>query len=100
MHTSKNDIFLLNRFKPDYAVPPGETLLETLEAIGMSKSDFADRTGVLEKTIDEIIMGHAAITPEAAVTFERALGIRASFWNNLETNYRAALARLVNHARP
>lgn len=83
-------------FLPDYAVPPGETLLETLEAIGISQAELAKRTGRPEKTINEIINGKAAITPETALQFERVLGTPAGFWNNLERNYRETLARINN----
>ena len=82
-----------NQFVPDYAVPPGETLLETLEAIGMSQAELAELTGRPKKTINEIIKGKAAITPETALQFERVLGISAGFWNNLERNFQETLAR-------
>jgi HTH-type transcriptional regulator / antitoxin HigA len=49
-------------FRPNYAVAPGETLRETLETLGMSQAEFADRTGRPKKTISEIITGKAAIT--------------------------------------
>ena len=32
-----------NQYAPDYVSPPGETLLETLETIGMSQADLAER---------------------------------------------------------
>jgi len=32
-------------YVPDYAVPPGETLEEALEELGMSQSELARRTG-------------------------------------------------------
>jgi len=83
-----------NQFIPDYAVPPGETLLETLKAIGMSQAELADRTGRPKKTINEIIKGKAAITPETALQFERVLGTSAGFWNNLERNYQEIQARI------
>lgn len=83
-----------NQFVPDYAVTPGETLLETLEAIGMSQAELAERTGRPKKTINEIIKGKAAITPETALQFERVLGTPAGFWNNLERNYQETLARI------
>jgi HTH-type transcriptional regulator / antitoxin HigA len=81
-------------FQPDYAVPPGETLKETLETIGMSQAELAERTGRPKKTINEIMMGKAAITSETALQLERVLGVPASFWNNLECNYQERLARL------
>lgn len=79
---------------PNYAVPPGETLLETIEALGMSQAELAQRTGRPKKTINEIIKGKAAITPETALQLEKVLGTPASFWNNLERNYRERVARL------
>ncbi len=83
-----------NQFTPDYAVSPGETLLETIEAMGMSQAELADRTGRPKKTINEIIKGKAAITPETALQLERVLGTPAGFWNNLERNYQETLARI------
>lgn len=82
-----------NQFNPDYAVPPGETLVETLDALGMSQVELAKRTGRPVKTINEIVSGKTGITPDTALQFERVLGVPASFWNNLERNYRSALAR-------
>lgn len=80
--------------QPNYAIPPGDTLRETLETIGMTQAELADRTGRPRKTINEIITGKAAITAETALQLERVLGIRASFWNNLERNYQETKARL------
>lgn len=88
-----------SQFAPDYAVPPGETLLETLEAAGMSQAELADRTGRPKKTINEIIKGKAAITPETALQLERVLGAPAGFWNNLERNYQETLARIDEQRR-
>jgi HTH-type transcriptional regulator/antitoxin HigA len=76
------------------AIPPGETLRETLEAISLSQVELARRTGRPLKTINEIVQGKARITPDTAIQFERVLGISAAFWNNLETEYQETLARL------
>jgi len=75
-------------YSPDYAVAPRETLLETIHALGMNRADLAARTGRPLKTINGIIKGKESITPGTALRFERVLGIPASFWNNLERNYR------------
>ena len=77
-----------NQYTPDYVSPPGETLQEVLEERGMSQAELAERTGRPKKTINEIINGKAAITPETALQLERVLGIPASFWNNRERRYR------------
>lgn len=79
-------------YRPDTVSPPGETLFDVLEERGMSQAELAERTGRPLKTINEIVKGKAAITPETAIQLERVLGIDAEFWNQREANYRAYLA--------
>jgi HTH-type transcriptional regulator/antitoxin HigA len=79
-------------FSPDYAVAPGETLLETLEALGMTQAELATRIERPLKTINEIVKGKSAITPETALQLEQALGVPAAVWSGLESNYQLALA--------
>lgn len=79
-------------WQPDWAVPPGDILLEALTERGMSQSELARRMGRPTKTINEIVNGKTAITPETAIQLELTLGITAPFWNNLETRYREHLA--------
>jgi len=83
-----------NEYAPDMVSPPGETLLETLEELGMSQAELARRIGRPKKTVNEIVQGKAAITAETALQFERALGIPAKFWLTREAQYRESLARL------
>lgn len=80
-------------WQPDWAVAPGEILLEALQDRGMTQAELAQRMARPPKTINEIIKGKAAITAETALQLERALGISARFWNGLESTYRDSLAR-------
>lgn len=89
----------INAYKPDYVSPPGETLEELLEERCMSQKEFANRAGRPLKTINEIVKGKSAITPETAIQFERVLGVPADFWNTRESNYRQYLAELEEKAR-
>ena len=82
-----------NQYEPDYVSPPGRTLLETIEVLGMSQARLAECTGRPKKTISEIVTGKAAITPETAIQFERVLGVPATFWNNHQRHYDEYLAR-------
>ena len=82
-----------NQYSPTEVSPPGETLLEVLEERGITQAELAERTGRPRKTINEIIKGKAAITPETALQLERVLGASASFWNTRETHYREFLAK-------
>jgi len=54
----------------------------------------------LKKTINEIMKGKAAIIPDTEIQLERALGVTASFWNNLERNFQVTLARLSEEVIP
>jgi addiction module HigA family antidote len=83
-----------NEFKPNYAVPPGETLEETLETLGMSLQELAELIGLSVTTINEIIQGKTAITTDTALQLEKVIGVSADFWLRLEQQYRETLARL------
>lgn len=85
----KNKFF----YKPDRVSPPGDTLADLLEEKGMTQAELAERSGRPLKTINEIIKGKAAITPETAIQIERVMGTPAEFWNQREAHYRAYLAR-------
>jgi HTH-type transcriptional regulator/antitoxin HigA len=82
-----------NQYRPDVVSPPGETLRELLEGRGISQAELAERTGRPRKTINEIIRGKAAITPETALQLELVLGVEAGFWNRREQLYREYLER-------
>jgi addiction module HigA family antidote len=83
----------MNQYLPDRVSPPGDTLLETIEALGMTQADLATRLGRPKKTVNEIIQAKAAITPETALQLEAVLGVPAGFWMNREARYRESLAR-------
>jgi HTH-type transcriptional regulator / antitoxin HigA len=81
-------------YRPDYAVPPGESLREAIEAMGMSQADLARRTGLSAKHINQIIQGDASISPDTALALEHVVGIPARLWNALEANFQAQRLRL------
>ncbi|MGH9877399.1 MAG: helix-turn-helix domain-containing protein [Nitrososphaerales archaeon] len=83
-----------NKYEPDFVSPPGDTLFEVLEQRQMSQSQFADRVGHTPKYVSEVIKGKAPITAEAAISFEKVLGIPCSFWNNRQRNYDLFIAKL------
>ncbi|MBO4459419.1 MAG: HigA family addiction module antidote protein [Clostridiales bacterium] len=71
----------------DLIIHPGETLAELLEDREMSQRELAIRTGVTEKHISTVISGYKNISPVFARRLEYALGIKASFWMDLQANY-------------
>lgn len=79
--------------EPAFATAPGETLLETIDALGMNQVELALRTGLSKKTINLIIKGNEPITQETALALEKVLRVPAHFWLNLDSRYREHLAR-------
>lgn len=80
-------------YAPTEVLAPGETLRETLEALDMSQTQLAQRTGMSTKHVNQILQGHAALTHDTAILLERTTGVPARFWNSLEAQYRDILAR-------
>jgi HTH-type transcriptional regulator/antitoxin HigA len=85
---------IANEYRPDYAVTPGEVLSAELEMRGMTQQELAKRTGLTPKHIVSIVKAKSAITTETAIKFERAIGMPAEYWLNLESQYQEVLARL------
>ena len=78
----------------NYAVAPGEYLEEWIEDEGLTQARVADLMGVSRKHVNEIVNGHASITPETALALEKVVGIPAKAWLKYEAMYREDLARI------
>jgi HTH-type transcriptional regulator/antitoxin HigA len=79
-------------FSPNYAVHPGQTLIDVMTLQGITQAELATRIGRPLKTINEIIKGKASITPDTALQLDRALNVDARVWNALEAHYQLVLA--------
>jgi HTH-type transcriptional regulator/antitoxin HigA len=86
-------------YEPDYAVPPGQTLQETIDSQGIDQRELAVRTGLSAKHINQVIKGAAPLTHDTAIRLERVTGIPARMWNNLEANYQEQRARIAEKER-
>lgn len=82
-------------FEPDYAIAPGESLREELEALQMTQAELAERTGLSAKHINQIVQGIAPVTPDTAVSLGRVTTLPAVVWSNLEAQYQVVRARLA-----
>ncbi len=81
-------------YQPSKALHPGLTLQRVLDSSSMSQKNLAERTGLSEKHISQIINGESSVTVETALLLENALGGSAAFWSNLEKNYQETLSRI------
>lgn len=68
--------------------PPGDTIQETIDEIGMSQAELAERIGRPKEKLNDIIRGREPLSMETAFRLEKVLGIPAGFWINRETEYR------------
>lgn len=73
---------------------PGDTLADWLEEKKMSQAALCREIKRPLKTINEIIKGKAAITPQTALELESAGIGCAEFWVVREALFRLALYRL------
>lgn len=76
------------------AIPPGMTIKEMLVERGMNQNEFAARMDLSEKHVSRLVNGEVLLTQDVALRLESVLGISASFWNRLESNYRETLTKV------
>lgn len=86
-------------FLPMVAIPPGESIKESMDALEMTQIELASRLGISPKHLGDIIKGNSPITYETALKLELVIGPSAEFWINLETNYQLDKARIEEEQR-
>lgn len=86
-------------FLPDYAVAPGGTITETLDALGLGHVEVARRAGLDAETMQRVIEGEAPVTRRLALTLDEMTGVPAHFWERYEALYRDSLARISQPAK-
>jgi HTH-type transcriptional regulator / antitoxin HigA len=74
--------------------PPGDTIQESIDALGLTQAELAQRMGRPKEKINELIKGKAPLTMDTAIMLERVLGIPVSFWTKRESAYRETIARI------
>lgn len=74
--------------------PPGDTIQETIDHMGMSQAELAERMGRPKEKINDVIKGREPISTATAFQLEKVLGTPANFWLNREKEYRRQLYEL------
>lgn len=80
-------------YTPQIIFPPGDTLAEKLQEMGMGPKEFALRTNKPEKTIIAVLNGESSITADMAVRFENVTRIDVAYWLNHQRKYDEFVAR-------
>ncbi len=73
---------------------PGRSIRENcLEPLGLSVTEAAEVLGVARHTLSRVLNGHATISPDMAIRFEKAGWSSADFWLRRQASYDLAQAR-------
>ena len=83
-----------NEFKPDWASPPGDTIIELLEEKGWTKYNLGISFGIKNNQVNDLLSGDTPISDYMAFLLANILGGTKQFWINREAQYRENLERL------
>lgn len=80
---------------PFEATHPGEMIKDELVARGMTQKQLAAETGIQPSVLSEVINGKRNVSLSMAVALDKAFGIPADIWMNLQTNYNLDAANIA-----
>ncbi|MBW7869398.1 MAG: helix-turn-helix domain-containing protein [Brumimicrobium sp.] len=83
------------KIKRELLSPPGDTIRESIDKLGMNQNELAERLGKNVKNVNQIIKGKEPITSDTAIALEKVLGIPADFWLERERLYRKELTEIM-----
>ena len=81
-------------FTPDWASPPGDTIIDALEELDWTRSQLAEHLGYTEKYVHQLISAQVPITEESAQKLSQIIGSTPEFWLRREAQYQAQLVYL------
>ncbi|WP_410659897.1 HigA family addiction module antitoxin [Amycolatopsis sp. lyj-112] len=86
-------------YRPETPPHPGEILKEQLDEQRVSQADLARRAGLSTKHVNQIVQGVVSLSPDIAVRLERATGVSAETWNQLEAVYQTHQSALEDERK-
>ena len=81
---------------PFVATHPGELIKDELKERKLTQKKLAEMTGIKASVISETISGKRSVSMNMAVALEKALGIPAEMWMNLQTQYNLDTAGIAD----
>ncbi len=76
-----------NTITPFAATHPGEMIKDELRERKMTQKQLATETGIKASVLSETINGKRSVSMNVALALEKALGIPADIWMNMQTQY-------------
>lgn len=84
---------------PFIATHPGELIKDELKERDMTQKQLAELTGIKPSVLSETINGKRSISLNVAVALEKALGIPAEVWMNLQTQFNLDSTQIVEREK-
>lgn len=82
-------------YTPFAATHPGEMIKDELKERGLSQKQLAAQTGIKPSVISETVNGKRSVSLNVAVALEKALGIPADIWMNMQNQYDLDTAKIA-----
>lgn len=79
---------------PFIATHPGEMVRDEIRERGITQKQLSEETGIKASVLSETINGKRPVSKNVAIALEKALGIPAEIWMNLQTQYELDKARI------
>ena len=81
-------------FKPDWASPPGDTIMDLMVEEGIDDISLSILLGVDVEELRLLLEGKLPITEDLAQLLAHVLGSTEGFWLRREANYRKRAIKL------
>lgn len=82
------------KMHPSLAVHAGDWLkTEVVDPAGLSVKALAEHFGVSRQALSTLLNGHASLSADMAIRFEKAFGVSADTLLRMQTAYELAMAR-------
>ena len=84
---------------PFIATHPGELIKDELKERNLTQKELSEMTGIKPSVLSETINGKRSVSLNVAVALEKALGISAEVWMNLQTQYDLDSAQIAEREK-
>lgn len=84
---------------PFVATHPGELIKDELKERNMTQKELSELTGIKPSVLSETINGKRSVSLSVAMALEKALGIPAEMWMNLQTQYDLDSAQIAEREK-
>lgn len=84
----KGEAMTLHKFKPDWAVPPGQVVQERLEYRGMTAHDLAVRANVSAELVKRMLAGKTQTPEWLLIAIAPDVGMNEHVLMGIERNWR------------